>query len=134
MKYSDDLTSEICTYLQNGSSREDVVDLVGVDRSTFYTWMKERLEFSDAVKKAEQICKTRNIQIIQKAAVNVWQAAAWWLERKYPNEFGLKMRPPDDRNDEVPQRMAERAKELLDKLEKKGVPPVGNTNGNGVHP
>lgn len=119
--------------MSNGSNRTDAVALAGISYETFTVWMRERPEFAESIKKAEAVCKQRNITIVQKAAVTTWQAAAWWLERKHPNEFGLKMRPADEKDDDVPQRMAERAKELLDKLEKKGV-PVGNSNGNGVHP
>ena len=70
-------------------------------------------DFSDAVKKAEADAAIRNITIIQKAALGGelilrtmvtkpdgttitvekktppnWQPAAWWLERKYPQQWG----------------------------------------------
>jgi hypothetical protein len=32
-------------------------------------------------------CKERNIKIIQRAGIKSWTAAAWWLERKHPDEF-----------------------------------------------
>ena len=34
----------------------------------------------------------RNVTIIQQAAGNgQWQAAAWWLERSMPNQYGRKI-------------------------------------------
>lgn len=131
MKYSPEMTHEIATFLQNGNGRVDTCALVGISYETFSRWMKEE-EFSEAIKKAESICKARNIAIIQKAALTTWTAAAWWLERKHPDEFGLRNRETQEEK-EIPVRMAERAAELLRKLEG-GKPVAASTNGNGVHP
>ena len=30
----------------------------------------------------------RNVALIQKAAKDNWQAAAWYLERRYPEDYG----------------------------------------------
>ena len=75
------------------------------------------LEFSESVKKAEADAAIRNATLVQKAAMGVdvlekttrtmpngsivvtekksqpqWQAAAWWLERKFPDEWGRRER------------------------------------------
>lgn len=89
MKYSEEITQEICKYLRAGNSQHDSALLSGIAESTFYEWLKEP-EFSEGIKKAEYECKARNIAIIQKAAEKSWQAAAWYLERKYNAEFALK--------------------------------------------
>ena len=49
-------------------------------------------EFFEAIKKAEAQAEARNVAVIQTAARDSWQAAAWWLERKYPQEWGKKER------------------------------------------
>ena len=36
--------------------------------------------------------KRRNIGLIQKAAEKTWQASAWWLERRYNEEYGKRER------------------------------------------
>ncbi len=131
MKYGPEITRDIVSFLQNGNNRTDTCALVDISYETFTQWMKHP-EFAESIKKAEATCKARNIAIIQKAAITTWTAAAWWLERKYPVEFALRMRAADENDSEVPQRMAERAAELLKKLE--GGKPVASTNGNGVHP
>lgn len=92
MKYSEELTQEICKYLKAGNSQLDSATLAGISEETFYTWKKEKVEFSEAVKKAESECKARSIALILKAGEQTWQAAAWWLERKYPDEFALKQK------------------------------------------
>jgi hypothetical protein len=90
MKYSSEMVDEICKYLRAGNNISDTCSLVGINDDTFYDWKKNKPEFSDALKKAENECKARNIAIIQKAAEKSWQAAAWWLERRYNSEFALK--------------------------------------------
>lgn len=89
MKYGKEITEQICKTLSEGMGRVDSATLAGIHYETFTQWMKKP-EFSDAIKKAETKCKQRNIAIIQKAALTTWQAAAWWMERKHPEEFALK--------------------------------------------
>jgi hypothetical protein len=47
------------------------------------------LEFLASVEKAEADAHARNLLLIQTAAQGgTWQAAAWFLERKYPHLYG----------------------------------------------
>lgn len=89
MKYSKEKTQEICKRLEMGDNQVDAAVLCDISEETFYQWMKKP-EFSESIKKALLKCKSRNIQIIQKAAISTWQAAAWWLERKCSEEFAIK--------------------------------------------
>lgn len=89
MKYCKEITNEICEQLKGGMTRTDTCEFIGIAYETFCQWMKKP-EFSEAIKKAEQKCKGRNIGIIQKAALTTWQAAAWWLERKHKDEYSSK--------------------------------------------
>jgi hypothetical protein len=59
----------------------------GISEDTFARWRKQSADFAEAVKSAEAEAIARNVTVIQKAAGTSWQAAAWWLERRYPNEF-----------------------------------------------
>ena len=116
MKYSNEITEEICKYLRAGNNQHDSAILSGLAEATFYDWQREKesngeanpnyhVEFVEAIKKAEQECKARNIAIIQKAGEKSWQASAWYLERKYHNEFALKIVTqlvgPDEREIEI---------------------------------
>lgn len=92
-KYSKEIIEEICKWLRAGNNITDACSLVGISRETYYEWQKVYPYASDATKKAEIECKARNIAIIQKAAQKTWQASAWYLERKYQNEFALKRDP-----------------------------------------
>ena len=82
-----------------GNYQRHVAQYLGIDESTWYRWLQkgERAQQNSlysklykAVKKAEAEAVARNVTIIQKAAQDTWQAAAWWLERKCPEEWGKK--------------------------------------------
>ncbi len=92
-KYNPELVDELCKYIENGASNKDAAALCDIHQATFYDWQDEKSqqyhpELSERLKKAETVCKMRCIALIQKAAITTWQAAAWWMERKYPSEFG----------------------------------------------
>ena len=40
------------------------------------------------LKKAEAECKAARIATVLKASEKSWQAAAWWLERRFSDEYG----------------------------------------------
>jgi hypothetical protein len=48
------------------------------------------MEFAEEIKRAEYACKIQCIEHILKASKKLWTAAAWWLERKHRDEFGLR--------------------------------------------
>ena len=70
----------------------------GVAYRTFREWMvmgeqgtKPFAEFHQDVNKAQGMAVVARLQRIQKAAKRgVWQADAWWLERRYPSDFGIR--------------------------------------------
>ncbi len=72
----------------------------GIGESTFYQW-KQRgdageqpfAEFLEAVESAKAECEAKQLQRIQRAArKGNWQASAWLLERRYPDEYGRRDR------------------------------------------
>jgi len=50
-------------------------------------WFHE--DFADAIKRGETEGKRLMLNIIRKASIKSWQAAAWMMERRYPKEFAL---------------------------------------------
>jgi hypothetical protein len=88
VKYRPDIIEKIVEQLQIGMSREDTIILAGINRDTFYDWLKNKADFSDKVLKAEMICKQRSIVRIQQHGRRDWRAAAWLLSRRYKDEFG----------------------------------------------
>jgi transposase-like protein len=71
--------------------------LVGINKSTFYKWLKKADEstrstkyskFRDAVTKAKAIAEAQDVAILAKHAETNWKAVIRMLERKYPNKWG----------------------------------------------
>jgi len=84
-----------------GNESSVVAACAGIHRDTFYAWLERGQkaktgpysDFSDAIQKAQADAETRNVALIAKAAKDgTWTAAAWWLERKYPERWGRKER------------------------------------------
>lgn len=109
-KLTPELQEELVHVIRAGNYVETACAFVGITKETFYAWLRraakerERLtknprarlrkseviyvEFSDAIKKAQGHSEIRDVMLIGKAAENQWQAAAWRLERKFPDRWG----------------------------------------------
>lgn len=74
--------------LRAGNTRKAACHFAGIDPSTLENWLRISA-FSDAVKKAEADAEVRMVgQVAQAARDGTWQAAAWWLERRRPDDYG----------------------------------------------
>lgn len=86
--------------LELGVPREMAFADAHISRAVFYKWMargrEEKtgryVEFVDAVENAEAKAVGVYVKIIHKAAPTSWQAAAWMLERRFPDQFARKDR------------------------------------------
>ena len=80
----------------DGLTNGDIVCAVGIHESTFYRWIgdpknKLQRELSEGLKKEEAAFKRTLLTTIRSVALSraqYWTAAAWLLERKYPDEYG----------------------------------------------
>ncbi|MFX4303012.1 IS630 transposase-related protein [Alicyclobacillus tolerans] len=97
---TDDLQRKIVEAIRAGNYIETAAAYAGVNKSTIYDWLKrgargdgaEFVSFSNAVEKALAEAEMRDVLIIGNAAKENWQAAAWRLERKFPERWGRKDR------------------------------------------
>lgn len=91
-KYEPQTVKAIVQAIGAGQTIEDACVYADIHKSTYYEWLTQYPEFSNEVKKAEVKAKMRRILRIEKAAQEgAWQADAWYLERKYPEEFGKRL-------------------------------------------
>jgi len=96
-KLTPEVQDKIVSALRAGNYQETAANFAGISKPTFYGWMQRgRTEpdsiysvFLDAVEKAKAEAEVRDVTLIDKAARDgSWQAAAWKLERKFPNKWG----------------------------------------------
>jgi len=88
VKYDEARISKICEALEKGHTRTYAVKLAGIRYGTFRDWEKDKPEFSQRIKKAEesgkQVMHDECLMVVMKAGKRgVWQAAAWVLERLF---------------------------------------------------
>ncbi len=86
---------EILAILSMGCSRRAAARYVGCSPTTIANTAQRDPEFAAQVERAESKAEIGYMKNIQKAAgkEQYWRAAAWALERKYPDQYAL--RSPD---------------------------------------
>lgn len=96
-----EVVNTITKALKAGCTKKDACTLASISEQTFYRWLREgekaiegstAYQFCESIKKAIAEARARNVTIIQKHAVNNWTAAAWWLERTDPENWGKRDR------------------------------------------
>lgn len=110
-KLTQELQDKIVDVIRAGNYIETAASFAGLSKNTLYDWMKrgarerERIdntgkkmlkkeqpfvEFSDAIEKALAEAEMRDVLRIGEASKSDWKAAAWRLERKFPQRWGKK--------------------------------------------
>jgi hypothetical protein len=95
-KLTQEVHEKIVSAIQLGNYGAVAARFAGIDRCTFFSWMRKGRErkgaiyvrFAKAVRDAQALAEARAIQVIAQAANENWQAAAWYLARKYPDRWG----------------------------------------------
>ena len=95
----------------HGMSNADICFALGIAEGTFYRWLREddtklKRALSQGLKKAEAEYKETLLQSIMSTATREknpqWTAAAWLLERKYPDEYAQTTRKTEAGTDDTP--------------------------------
>lgn len=110
IKLNNQIRDSVASALRAGNYIETAAAYAGINKTTLYDWLKrgerekQRIEsnpgakarksealfvdFSNAVQKAMADAEVRDVATIVRASAENWQAAAWRLERKYPDRWG----------------------------------------------
>jgi transposase len=79
--------------LRLGASYQAAAAAGGIGQSTFNLWRNEEPAFAAECEEARGIMEIRNLKRIDDAASKNWQASAWILERRRPEEYGRRFQP-----------------------------------------
>ncbi|MDR1820706.1 MAG: hypothetical protein LBR15_10740 [Methanobrevibacter sp.] len=98
LKLNKKMQETIAKNLEEGHTIKGATTLAGINKDTYYRWMKKGKEekkgiyynFHARINEAMEYRKFKLIQNIENHSEKSWQAAAWLLERVYPEEFSLK--------------------------------------------
>jgi transposase len=106
-KLTAELQAKVCDAIRAGNYLETAAAFAGIRKATFHNWLRRGARqtqgiyhaFSEAVEKALADSEARDVALIAKAAADgQWQAAAWRLERKFPERWGRRDRHQVDAN------------------------------------
>lgn len=94
-KLTPKLQERIVGYVRAGAYVETAAAAAGIAKDTLYAWLRRGAAaespydaFAAAVEEAQAMAEMRDLALIGKAAESEWTAAAWRLERKYPDKYG----------------------------------------------
>lgn len=92
-KYTPERVKRFLDAVRLGSTYRLAAAYAGISHETYANWLDSKPEFFAAVKEAEGQAVVGWLAKIEKAANDGnWQAAAWKLERRLPEDFGRKDR------------------------------------------
>jgi heptaprenylglyceryl phosphate synthase len=93
-KFDPDRAKSILADLATGNTRACAAGRAGVTDRTLRNWIargkrgkKPFVSFVSAVKKAERDAEAFAVRSIVAAGRKNWTAHAWWLERKFPEDW-----------------------------------------------
>lgn len=80
----------ILNAIGEGLTQREASVLAGISEDTLSLWKRQDSDFSEQIRQKEIECKFTHIKNIKRASEKSWQTSAWWLERKYKEEFSVK--------------------------------------------
>lgn len=95
-KFTPEVQARIVEAIEAGNTYARAAAYGGIEYKTFRNWMaagekstrSPYVPFFQAVKEAETKAEMAHVATIENASKRSWMAAAWWLERRYPQEWG----------------------------------------------
>ena len=87
-------TERLLEGLRHGMTRRAAAAFGGMHHATLYRMLANDATLATEVEKAESQAEAAFTKLVADAAANPknWTAAAWWLERRHPDDFGRRDR------------------------------------------
>lgn len=132
-KFTPETRAQILRALRRGAYRIHAAHFARIHYATLNDWVNtgeadlaagedtEHARFVVDIKEAEAAPMLKDLAVIEVASAKSWQAAAWRLERRWPNLFGRRVVDHRDLNE------AEARKAIADALgiSEDDLPPLG---------
>ena len=84
-----DVADDLKDKILRGLTDEQACEMAGVSYSTFVNWLNTYPLFKEFIRRVKAQVEFEALEYIQEAmAGGTWSAAAWFLERKYPQRYG----------------------------------------------
>lgn len=83
------IKAKLAMLMQRGHDVNDAAKLAGITQYKVRQFRNDP-EFEEFVQKSYVRCKDVHLRNIESAGKQDWRASSWFLERKYPEEFGKK--------------------------------------------
>ena len=88
-RYTADRVDRLLASLRLGATHRIAAQCAGIGVTTMRDWLRDKPMFAEAVREAEAYGAVLMLERITAAAKEgTWQAAAWLLERRYPDMYG----------------------------------------------
>ena len=79
-----DVKDDIISYIREGDSNILACKKVGISKETFYTWINDKPDFSDSLKKARKEFRETIVQALEQS---LWKRAAGYEIEESKNEY-----------------------------------------------
>lgn len=86
------IISRLVQSIEMGATFRISCQYAGISEATFYSWRNLYPKFDETIDNAMAKRSIRWLARIEAASEESWTAAAWKLERLYPDEYGRKTR------------------------------------------
>jgi len=107
---------KVAVLLKVGVSVSAACELAGVDYEEFRKVLERRGDLRSMVERAKAEAELMAVKAILEAAKKDWRAAAWFLERRFP-EYWSKRERLDVRQDGVPSALIVRFARQVEEVE-----------------
>jgi len=107
LKINDAMIQSLYDFVSTGYTISAACAKNKISRVTYYDWIRrgkadtdinEQTLYRQLVERmegAEALHEQTHLTTIQAASVNTWQAAAWLLERRYPERYAKRVVPQE---------------------------------------
>jgi len=89
-KKTPEVIEAVLANLREGLTKEVACSQAGISRVTFYKWCEADPQLAEEAQAAVDCSQAILIKAVTSAAFTDWRAAAWMLERRYPEHFAAK--------------------------------------------